>query len=134
MCVITRMWKNLHDRIYSLRGEVKVHKTSLTPPLFIEVHVPSQGREPSCIWVLGVSISSFSTIFLLDFGPALTVLFFILLQEPFLYSDVISVEQFRICNYNIIVQAICIPITDDSSVHIHNISNKFKRLVIFVYC
>jgi hypothetical protein len=23
---------------------------------------------------------------------------------------------------------------DDSSVHMHNISNKFKRLVLFVYC
>jgi hypothetical protein len=34
--------KNLHDRIISLRGEVWVHKTNLTPPLLIEVPVPSQ--------------------------------------------------------------------------------------------
>ena len=26
-----------HDRIFSLRGEVLTHRTSLTPPLFIEV-------------------------------------------------------------------------------------------------
>jgi hypothetical protein len=31
--------KHLHDRIISLRGEVWAHKTSLTPPLFIEVSV-----------------------------------------------------------------------------------------------
>jgi hypothetical protein len=34
--------KHLHDRIISVRGEVWAHKTSLTSPLFIEVHVPSQ--------------------------------------------------------------------------------------------
>jgi len=31
-------------------------KTSLTPPLFIEMPVPSQERERSCICVLGVLI------------------------------------------------------------------------------
>ena len=40
--------KLLHDRIVSLRGKVSAHKTSLTPPLFIEVYVPSQGNEPTC--------------------------------------------------------------------------------------
>ena len=29
----------MHDRIISLRGEVWAHKTSLTPPLFVEVSV-----------------------------------------------------------------------------------------------
>jgi hypothetical protein len=43
--------KNLHDCIISLRGEVCVHKTSLTPPLFIEVFVSSQTSERSCICV-----------------------------------------------------------------------------------
>ena len=43
--------KLLHDCIISLRGEVWVHKTSLTPPLFIEVPVPSQESERSCICV-----------------------------------------------------------------------------------
>jgi hypothetical protein len=38
----------------SLSGEVWVHKTSLTPPLFIEVPVLSQECEWPCICVLGV--------------------------------------------------------------------------------
>jgi hypothetical protein len=46
----------------------KCHKTSLTPPPFIEVSVSSHGTEQSCICVLGVSIFSLSTIFLLDVG------------------------------------------------------------------
>ena len=42
------------------RGEVWVHKTSLAPPLFVEVHEPSQGRERTCIcslWVSSLNIS-----------------------------------------------------------------------------
>jgi hypothetical protein len=34
--------KHLHDRIMPLRKEASVHKTSLIPPLCIEVPVPSQ--------------------------------------------------------------------------------------------
>ena len=34
--------KHLHDSIISLRGKVWAHTTSLTPPRFIEVPVPSQ--------------------------------------------------------------------------------------------
>ena len=41
--------KHLNDHIISLRGEVCAHKTSLTPPLLIEVPVPSQEGERSCI-------------------------------------------------------------------------------------
>ena len=37
------------------RGEIWVHKTSLNPQFFIEVPVPSQESERSCICVLGVS-------------------------------------------------------------------------------
>ena len=37
----------LHDRIAPLRGGVWAHNTSLTPPLFIEVPVPSQEMERS---------------------------------------------------------------------------------------
>jgi hypothetical protein len=40
--------KHLHDRIISLKGEVCANKTSLTPPLCIEVSVPSQECERSC--------------------------------------------------------------------------------------
>ena len=42
-------------------------RTSLTPQLFIEVLVPNQESERSCICVLGVSILPLSIIFLLDF-------------------------------------------------------------------
>ena len=39
-----------------LRGEAWIQTTSLIPPpIFIEVPVPSQESEQSCIWVLGVS-------------------------------------------------------------------------------
>ena len=34
--------KHLHDRTISLRGEVWNHKTSLMPPLFVEIHVTSE--------------------------------------------------------------------------------------------
>lgn len=38
-CICGKHW---HDRIISLRGEVRVHKTCLNPPLFIEVPVSRQ--------------------------------------------------------------------------------------------
>ena len=44
-------WKHLNDSIISLRGEVWAHKTSLTPPHLIEVLVPGQESERSCICV-----------------------------------------------------------------------------------
>jgi hypothetical protein len=47
---------HVHVHIITLRGEVWIHKTSLTPPLFIEVSVPRDESERSCICVLGVSI------------------------------------------------------------------------------
>jgi hypothetical protein len=37
--------KHLHDQIISLRDQIWAHRTSLTPPLFIEVPVPSQESE-----------------------------------------------------------------------------------------
>ena len=48
-----------YDRVMSPRGQVWVHKTSLTPPHFIELPVPSQESERSCIYVLGLSILPF---------------------------------------------------------------------------
>ena len=45
--------------------EIWAHKTSLTPPLFIEVSVPRQESERSCICVLGVLILPVSMGFLL---------------------------------------------------------------------
>jgi hypothetical protein len=69
----TYFWhKHLHESIISLRGEVWGHKTSLNPAHNIEVPVPSQESERSCICVSGVSILPLSTIFLLNFGNVST--------------------------------------------------------------
>jgi len=65
--------KHSHDLIFSLTWEILAHKTSLAPPSFIEVPVPSQESEWSCICVLGVLILSLPTIFLLTFGTVSTV-------------------------------------------------------------
>jgi hypothetical protein len=51
----------------SLKEEAWAHKTSLTPPPFIEIPVPSQESEWSCICMLGASIwplSMLSKLFL----------------------------------------------------------------------
>ena len=72
--------KHLHDHNISLRGEGQEHKTSLTLPLFIEVPVPSQESEQSCICVLGEYILPHVAIVLLDFGTvpsAWYIVFFI---------------------------------------------------------
>jgi len=37
-----------HDHIISLRADILVQQTSLTPPLLIEVPVPSQEGGQSC--------------------------------------------------------------------------------------
>ena len=50
--------KNLHDCVISLRGEVWTHTTSLIPPLFNEVSVPSHERERSCICVFQLFTSN----------------------------------------------------------------------------
>jgi len=60
--------KHLHDRIFALRGEVWVHKTSLKLPLFIEVLMLSQESERLCIYALRVSSLPLCTFLLLDFG------------------------------------------------------------------
>jgi hypothetical protein len=67
--------KHLHDHTIPLRGEVWANKTSLTPPLLIEVPVPSMESERACICVLGVSILPLSTILIFDFGFVPTVWF-----------------------------------------------------------
>jgi hypothetical protein len=50
--------KHLHDRIISIRGEIWLHETSLTPPCYFEMSIPSKK-------VIGdgyTSIASVSTI------------------------------------------------------------------------
>jgi hypothetical protein len=71
-CLLT-CEKHLHDRIISLKGEVRSYKTSLTPRLFIEVPVPSQESKRSCICVLVVSSLSLSTILIFGFRTVSTV-------------------------------------------------------------
>ena len=65
--------KHLHDHIISLRVEFWTHKANLIPPLFIEVPVPSQESERSCICVSEVLIVPLSTILIFDFGTVLIV-------------------------------------------------------------
>ena len=50
--------------------------TSLTPPLVIEVPVPSQENKQPCICMLGVSIVPLSTILIFDIGIVPTVWYF----------------------------------------------------------
>ena len=54
--VLLTLGKHFNDLIISLRGEVCNLKTSIIPPLFIKVNMPSQKSEQSCICLLGVSI------------------------------------------------------------------------------
>ena len=65
--------KYLYDNIISLRGKIWDHKTSLIQPHFIEVSVPRQEWERSCICILRVLILSLSTILILDFRIVPTV-------------------------------------------------------------
>ena len=98
--------KHLHDRIILLGGNVCAHKASLTPPLFVEVPVPSGEIETSCMCVLEVSILPLSMIFLSDFEAVSTAwyfFFFILLhyleqQSYYVYN--ITPKKTK-CFYNI---------------------------------
>jgi len=65
---LTFSGKQFHDSIILRKGEVLDHKTSLTPPLFIKVLVPSQESERSLYLLLNIAFASVSTIFGLDFG------------------------------------------------------------------
>ena len=81
VAILLSYGKHLHNHNISLWEEAWVHKTSLTQPLTIEVSVPSQESERSCIYVLGVSFFPLSTIFQSDFWTDSTewyFLFFIL--------------------------------------------------------
>ena len=57
----------VHQSISVFKVSFWAYKTSLTPQLFIEVPVPSQTNEWSCIYVLGTLNLPFSTILIIDF-------------------------------------------------------------------
>ena len=91
-------------KLFSLIGEVLSHKTSLTPPLFIDVPVPSHEMKRSFICVLGVSMLPLDTILLFDLWivPAVwyftiwlvncscSVIFYYLTCELFLQCDMFT--------------------------------------------
>ena len=54
--------KHLHDCTISIREKVCSHTRSLITPLFIEMPVPIQESERSCICMLELSILYLSTI------------------------------------------------------------------------
>jgi hypothetical protein len=55
--------------IYYIYDVVLIHKTSLIPPRFMELSVPSQEGLSCRLYVLGLSIfASIFTIFCLDLG------------------------------------------------------------------
>ena len=68
--------KHLHDVIFSLRGEDLVHKSSLTPPRFIDIPVEIQESERPCTYVRGVDFASLFTILRLNFGTVSMVSYF----------------------------------------------------------
>ena len=74
-----KITKLVHVCILSVSNlyRIRAYKTSLTLPLFIEMSVPSQESERSCICVLGATILSFSTILVFDFGIVPTVWYFL---------------------------------------------------------
>ena len=60
----------------TLRWEIWPHTTNLTPPFSIEMPVPRQESELSCICVFGVSILPLSTIFVFNFRTVQTVWYY----------------------------------------------------------
>ena len=78
------MWKHLHDRITSLRGDVWAPKTSLALAIFVELPVPNQDSERSCMCTLGASLLSHSTGFC-NCSDSMVFIVFIVLHHYFYY-------------------------------------------------
>jgi hypothetical protein len=76
---------NFWTQLITLTHEKSVQTDSLSPPHFIEVPVPSQERERSCICVLGVSI--------------LNLLFFHWILELFWQSGSVFLLDKELCTY-----------------------------------
>ena len=76
---LSQVTTNCKNVIKTLLGNLWGHEANLTPPLFIEVPVPSQESERSCIRVLAVSILPLSSIVFIDFWKCSeSVVFFVL--------------------------------------------------------
>ena len=95
VCKLDSSFKNQHKcffffQICSIsihhlfRGEFRVHNNNLTQPLFIEVPVPRQESERSCIRVRGIAFVSFIPSCLFELGSVLMVLY--LLSFLYLFS------------------------------------------------
>ena len=69
----THLWKALAWPHHFTKSGGLDPWNSLAPPIFIEVLVPSQKSEQSCVCELGIFILSLSTILVLDFGTFTTV-------------------------------------------------------------
>jgi len=59
------------------RGDVWAYKTSLTPPLLIDVPVPSQEREQSSRGITFASVSSIFLFFFIRFWNCFGVVLFV---------------------------------------------------------
>ena len=101
-----------------IRGNVSVHKTSLTPSLFIEVSVPNQKSEWSCMCVLWVSILPHSKIFQLD-----------LWRVPWVWYFVLFILFHFIGNYSNIEKS-CVPSNFELFIeyHVHVVTMQYEYI------
>ena len=84
--------------------QIWLHKTSLTLPLFIEVSVPSQESEWSCICVLGVSIWPLSMILSIEcWNCSDSVVVLELFRQCGSFKTVPTVWQFQNCSDSVVV-------------------------------
>jgi hypothetical protein len=71
------------DNFTLFERRLGTHGPNITPPLIIEVSLPSYECERSFICMLGVSMLPFSTILIVDFEQCRFCLFFILSVQLF---------------------------------------------------
>jgi len=76
----------------------KLVKLALTPPRFIEVPVPTQESEHSCICVLGVTLCLFLRLFLLGIIYAPIVWYFIVFHFISHTQHSINMWHGRVCD------------------------------------
>jgi hypothetical protein len=102
--------KHLHDRIISLREYVIAHSTSLTTPLFIEVHVSSQKSERSykCVYRICILLLRFFYCNL-ELSRQCDICFSITLSRQ---CD-ICLFDFHFCTFTIYTNYICMELLDD---------------------